>query len=575
MRPGDLLFGRFRVREELGRGGMGIVFKATDETFDNKVVAVKVLAPHLAADPSAVARLKQEVDTAQGLQHPGIVRINTFHAEQGQAGFDMEYLEGAPLAEHIAGDVPGSPFTPPATIDRLPWVAYVVAQLAVVLDFIHAEHLVHRDIKPSNVMLVPRDDGGFTVKLLDFGIVHVEGGDLTGVAQPGTMSYMAPELINGTREASPASDLFALGKLVYLALTDTPAKFGPESDPPSSLVAGLPSSVDEPVLSCLAARPDRRSQTAGLLAEAIRAAVAQVEEEARKAEKACKTEEAGRAEEARKVEAAGKAEEARKAEEAPRKEEELRERYGLIRIEPGTFQMGSPEEEVGRRDNEALHEVRITHPFELGRAPVIQALWKSLVGDNPSSYKGDDRPVEQVSWLDCVGFCNALSEREGLRPAYLVNGDEVSWDRSSNGFRLPTEAEWEYAARAGQRHRFAGSNDLNAVAVWNRFGKKRGRLFKKAEKICLGTAPVCSKRPNTWGLYDMTGNVNEWCWDDYSRFSATFFSDPVGNSSHFNQVTRGGSWGSDLRSLRVAYRGWCTPSFGSPSLGFRLARDVP
>ena len=329
-RHGDLLFGRFRVVEEVGRGGMGVVYKATDEQLNDKVVAVKVLAAHLAKDASAVARLKQEVVAAQGLQHLGIIRVNQFYVETEQVGFDMEYLEGATLAQHLSGGVPDSPFAPPATPTRLPWVASLVAQLAAALDFIHDSGLVHRDIKPSNVMLVPRDDGGFAVKLLDFGIVHIQGGDLTGGAQPGTLSYMAPELINGTGQASPASDLFALGAVVYLALTGEFARFGPESDPPSSLVAGLPSSLNEPLRSCLAARPDRRPQTGTALDGVVRAAAAQVEDEARKAEEAReaeelrlasesayrKAEEARRAEDAKSAESAREAERSRWAEEA-------------------------------------------------------------------------------------------------------------------------------------------------------------------------------------------------------------------------------------------------------------------
>ena len=284
VQPGELLFGRFKVLDELGRGGMGVVFKATDEQLDDQVVAVKVLAAQLATDPSAVARLKREVITARGLQHPGIIRVNQFYVESSQAGFDMEFLEGATLAEHVAGDVPGSPLTAATTIDRLNVVAAVVEQLAAAVDLIHAEQLVHRDIKPSNVMLVPLGDGGFAIKLLDFGIVHIQGGDLTGAVQPGTLTYTATELINGTGEPSPAADLFSLGMVAYLALTGQPARFGPESDAPSSLVDGLPSSVDEPILSCMAARPNRRPKTATGLAEAIRTAVEHLEEQTRQEE---------------------------------------------------------------------------------------------------------------------------------------------------------------------------------------------------------------------------------------------------------------------------------------------------
>jgi formylglycine-generating enzyme required for sulfatase activity len=589
--PGDLLFGRFRVVEELGRGGMGVVYKATDAQLNDRVVAVKLLAAHLATDASAVARLKQEVIAAQGLQHPGVVRINTFHAEQGQAGFDMEYLDGATLAQHLSGDVPGSPFGPPATIERLPFVAGLVTQLAEVLDLIHGKDLVHRDIKPSNVMLVPRNDGGFAVKLLDFGIVHVEGGDLTGMVQPGTLSYMAPELVNGTGQASPASDLFALGAIVYLAITGEFSRFGPESDQPSSKVAGLPSSVDDPILSCLAARPDRRPKSAAALAGAVRAAAPRDPQPrpgrsglsgalvavvvvigivlvAVVGPKLFGGDETPPGPLVQTTPGEGTLppgpaplEPQTPAPSTLALGGEVIDQHGyeLVTIEPGEFWMGSPSDEEDRVDDETRHRVRLTRGYALGATEVTQGLYEAVMGENPSSFKGDDRPVERVSWLEAVKFCNALSEREGLTPAYLISEDTRTWTREADGYRLPTESEWEYAARGGGSHLYSGSDDLGAVGWYSSNSSNT-------------THDVGSKRANGYGLYDMSGNVWEWVWDWYGGYRTV--PDPTGSSTGSYRVYRGGSWYDNPRNARVANRYWVVPGYRYSDLGFRLARSI-
>ena len=247
----------------------------------------------------------------------------------------------------------------------------------------------------------------------------------------------------------------------------------------------------------------------------------------------------------------------------------IRERYDLIRIRPGTFLMGSPGDGQGPTNVEIQHGVRITRPFEVGRTPVTQALWTSLMGDNPSIFEGANRPVERVSWLDAVEFCNRLSERERIRPAYRVEGKDVAWSAGADGFRLPTEAEWEYAARAGERYRYAGSDDLGTVAVWNRY-----QSGKPAEQQ-RGTAPVGGKQPNAWGLCDMSGNVWEWCWDWFGRYPEGQDTDPAGPPTGSVRIGRGGSWrDTSQRYLRVADRNRKDPTGRYGFLGFRLARSL-
>jgi len=222
----------------------------------------------------------------------------------------------------------------------------------------------------------------------------------------------------------------------------------------------------------------------------------------------------------------------------------------------------------GHHDERPRHRVKLTRGFWLGQTQVTQVLWEEVMGENPSHFKGAQRPVEQVSWFDCVRFCNRLSEREGLVAAYQIGeGDrpEVTLNVRAAGYRLPTEAEWEYAAKAGTELKYAGSNSMDAVAWHN--GNSGGQ-----------THPVGEKQANAWGLYDMTGNVWEWCsdgWTDNYRARQQGVSDPGDNSPGAGRrVFRGGSWGSDAVICHVACRGRNTPGGRSQNLGLRLSRSL-
>ncbi len=242
--------------------------------------------------------------------------------------------------------------------------------------------------------------------------------------------------------------------------------------------------------------------------------------------------------------------------------------FTLVLVPPRTFTMGSPEDELGRHDNEVQREVTLTRPFAVATTPVTQGLWREVMGGNPSFFtKGDEapeRPVETVSWFDAVRFCNALSLRLGLAPAYVLgapNEPSVRWERASEGFRLPTEAEWECAARAGASHVYAGGDDLDAVA-WHP-GNSR-----------LASHPVARKSPNGWGLHDMSGNVREWCWDRYGRYDGRRVKDPSGPRDGGDRVLRGGSWYSEPRTARVASRSFVGPALLDVDVGLRVVRTL-
>ena len=241
----------------------------------------------------------------------------------------------------------------------------------------------------------------------------------------------------------------------------------------------------------------------------------------------------------------------RKAEEVKREEEMRRGNFTvngvsfkMIRVEGGTFMMGATNEQGDEayKDEKPAHQVTLSD-YSIGEIQVTQELWEAIMGSNPSRFRGANRPVEKVSWDDCIGFISELSKLTG------------------KSFRLPTEAEWEFAARGGKKGngcKYAGSNDIDAVA-W--YDGNSGRE----------THPVGQKQPNELGLYDMSGNVWEWCQDWKDDYSSNAQTNPTGRKSGYHRVYRGGSWDCNARDCRSSYRGKGTLSFNSSSLGLRLA----
>ena len=234
------------------------------------------------------------------------------------------------------------------------------------------------------------------------------------------------------------------------------------------------------------------------------------------------------------------------------------------------------------RDEKPQHRVRLTQPFYLGVFEITQAQYEVVTGMNPSSFsaKGrgsvkvfgmanDRHPVEQVSWLDSVMFCNKLSQRESRQPFYAIDGEKVDvTDWNGLGYRLPTEAEWEYACRGGVRRtsRYCFGDDASSLGDFAWFH----------DNSEIRTHAVGSKRPNAFGLFDMHGNISEWCWDRRSRdyYDRSPPEDPRGPDRSAFRVTRGGDWFSDSAKCRCAFRDAMTPMTRSVFVRFRLARGL-
>lgn len=254
----------------------------------------------------------------------------------------------------------------------------------------------------------------------------------------------------------------------------------------------------------------------------------------------------------------------------------------FVLIKGGTFQMGSPETEAWRSDDETLHTVTVSD-FYISKYELTQKEYEEIIGSNPSSFSGENLPVENVSWLDAAAYCNARSEKEGLTPAYKINGQNVSWDRSANGYRLPTEAEWEYACRAGTTTPFYLEKSPSAAEA-NYYGHypyeiennyfSQGNLDVKPGEYRQTTVPVGSFAANPFGLFDMHGNVGEWVWDYYVEYSAEEQTDLVGPSSGTLRVYRGGGWNDFAKNMRSAYRATLEQNKCSFNLGIRLVRNA-
>lgn len=227
----------------------------------------------------------------------------------------------------------------------------------------------------------------------------------------------------------------------------------------------------------------------------------------------------------------------------------------MIAVAGGSFQMGSNDYDIEK----PIHSVTVSD-FYLGKFPVTQKQWQAVKGNNPSHFKGENNPVENVSWFDAVAFCNKLSLLNRLDLVYKINNSDVTLLTGARGYRLPTEAEWEFAARGGiqsKGYKYAGSNKVGEVAEYE------GNNWNSPKS-------VGGKKPNELGLYDLSGNVLEWCQDWEGNYSYKSQTNPTGAASGSHRIVRGGNYANFKQFCKVAYRSAGPPDERYYYCGFRL-----
>lgn len=250
----------------------------------------------------------------------------------------------------------------------------------------------------------------------------------------------------------------------------------------------------------------------------------------------------------------------------------------FVLVSGGTFQMGSPASEPERSSDESQHNVTVSS-FYMAKTEVSQQEYQTIMGNNPSETKGDNLPVTNITWYDAIEYCNRLSTSEGLTPCYTISGTSVTWNKAANGYRLPTEAEWEYAARANSATPFSfgdhvHNSDANCYNAYGYNNDASGNWVNGSDAYLRKTVAVDQYTANAYGLHNMHGNAAEWVWDWYGTYDAGGSSNPTGPESGNAKVVRGGGWNDHPKHIRSAYRGAHPADVSLYSIGVRPVRNA-
>jgi formylglycine-generating enzyme required for sulfatase activity len=548
-----LLDDRYRPIKFLGEGGFGRTFQAIDEKRLNTPCVIKQFLPQQvgsAALAKATELFQQEAKRLQELgKHPQIPDLEAFFPQDGRLYLVQDFIDGQNLLEEFENQ------------GRLkePQIRIILTELLPVLQFIHDNQVIHRDIKPENII---RSKNG-QLFLIDFGVSkETSGSILTRVGTvTGTPGYAPPEQFRGMVYHS--SDLYSLAVTCVRLLTG----HFQEADGADKLFdtrkmqwqwqkyVSLSQELTTVLETMLQDIPTRRYDSAAevLAALANQKTIVIPTSQTQTFQNPLKqifqfispptnppkpptninvninaqssfTEDLGNG-----------------------------VKLEMIAIPGGTFWMGSPANEAERGDNESpQHQVTVPS-FFMGKYPLTQAQYQAIMGKNPAYFKGNNRPVENVSWDDAVRFCQKLSQRTG------------------KNYRLPSEAEWEYACRAGTKTPFSFGDNITTDLV-NYDGTYPYKSAPKG-KYREQTTDVGTFPPNAFGLYDMHGNVWEWCEDDWHE---NYIDAPTDGSAWNSQsgsntkLLRGGSWNSLARRCRSAFRYGDSRDFRGNYYGFRV-----
>jgi formylglycine-generating enzyme required for sulfatase activity len=543
--------------ELLGTGGFGEVWKARN-------AHIKSLAPvalKFCTDPQARERLLRHEATVldrvmrQG-RHPGIVQLQATYLRADPPCLQYEYVEGGDLSGLIRDWQRRTDGISPEKVAR------VILHLAEIMAFAHRldPPIVHRDLKPANILLQRLQGGKVAVKITDFGIGGIAASKAiqaprqatkpsqflaTAMRGSGTLLYASPEQLRGN-PPDPRDDVHALGVLWYQMLAGdlTKGRPGGTAWRRRFLDHGMSSGLLELLESCFEDQEDRPADAA-VLAKKLGALLKPPVDEVKKAYGPPRPEPVSVLSE-------------------PPKEIVNSIGMKLKLIPAGEFLMGSAESD----DEKPRHKVTISRPLYLGVYPVTQGEYIQAMKTNPSGFSGHEtHPVENVSWFDAVAFCNTLSRKGGLPPFYVIHDQSVEVpDWNGPGYRLPTEAEWEYACQAGATTRYSFGDGEKALDEYAWYSAESNRQ----------THPVGQKKPNAFGIHDMHGNIWEWCWDWYDPdfYKKSPAADPRGPEQATARVYRGGCWDYIPQLARSADRAWITPVYWSSNLGFRVVRSV-
>lgn len=548
--------GRYVIGKVLGQGGFGITYSAVQTTLDAKVAIKEFFMKELhgrdestskvfvgsAGSSDLVERFRlkfiKEARNIYRLKHKNIISVIDVFEENGTAYYVMEYLEGGSLADKVkSGALRES--------DALRYIR----QVASALDFIHGKQMMHLDVKPANILL----DGDGNAVLIDFGLAkqYDSEGEQTSTTPVGISHGYAPMeqyKRGGVSHFSPATDIYSLGATLFKLVTgNTPPEASDVmNDGLPEISANVSQKVKDALVATMQFRVKDRPQSIDEFLLLLDNKSEITDNGVQSTDESDGATVVGHFTSDSKTEIVVEVDD----------RDEFRTRtynangveFKMIAVEGGKFQMGEEGKWYEFGKDNRIHSVTLSD-YYIGETLVTQELWEAVMGINPSYFSGCNNPVEQVNYNDCVKFVEKLNS---LLSGQLPNGRK---------FRLPTEAEWEFAARGGNRSNdflYAGSNNADDVA-WH--GGNSGSV----------THPVKQKQANELGLFDMSGNVWEWCNDWYEDYEELAQKDPKGPAIGTFRVLRGGGWLNFSEYLNVAYRARNTQDRSFSYYGLRIA----